>query len=125
MVYNTYDDINFTLNIKLVAPTKITGLAILFYDPYEKRVAIIDLRDKILESSGAATSFGIHGVIKNVNLVSNQYNIGLFMNSELYSGDALNLLQIELTEDHTQKAFHKYPSSARGSVVLDYQFKIN
>ncbi|MES2377384.1 MAG: ABC transporter ATP-binding protein [Bacteroidota bacterium] len=123
--YAINDDINFSLKITFRQATSIPGLALLFYDPYEKRVSVIDIRHTLLLNNKTRTVIDISGTIRNINLISNQYNIGLFLNSEQYSGDILNLIQIEIDENTEGAEFQPYPVSARGFVKLDYQFKIN
>jgi len=125
-IYNLNEDINFEIELYLRERIKISGLAVLFYDSYEKRVSVIDLRCKEIEdATGPERMVKIKGKIRDVNLVSNQYNIGLFINSDSYTGDCLNLIKIELVEQFNKSIYPIYPSSVRGNVVFDYQFNIN
>jgi len=121
-VYQLNDTINFSFEIDQVLPSKITGLALLFYDPFEKRVAIVDLRHEELEKK-PAKSFSVSGSIQNVNLIRNKYSIGLFFNSNDYSGDILNIVQFEIIEPQNNR-FLAYSSEARGYLTFETVFNI-
>jgi lipopolysaccharide transport system ATP-binding protein len=120
--YTKKDIIKFDLTLSSQAVIKVTGLAILLYDEYEKRVAIIDLRHEKLEKNNNHY-IKIDGEISNLNLVKNQYSLGLFINSDVYSGDILNLIRMEIIEEPIND-FLIYPSNVRGNVIFDYTFKV-
>jgi hypothetical protein len=89
-------------------------------------VAIVDLRcDELDDISKKTGRVCLNGIIKHINLVPGVYSLGLFLNSDLCSGDYLNILQIQITENISQSSFIQYPAEVRGTTVFNHTLTIN
>ena len=123
--YNTGDDIQFNFELLSQSVNKISGLCILIYNDYEKRVAIVDLRCKELyEASQKTNHICLNGIIEKINLIPGTYFIGLYLSSELCTGDYFKLGKFIITENIQQSEFLQYPIEVRGAVSFNHTLTI-
>jgi lipopolysaccharide transport system ATP-binding protein len=124
--YNVFEDIKFNIDLRSASANRIAGLSILIYNTFEKRVAIVDLRSiEIDEVSRKTADLSLHGTIKQINLIPGMYSLGLFLHSDLCSGDYLNILQIQIFEKVMPSAILPYPVETRGAAVFNHNLTIN
>ncbi|MBC6112185.1 ABC transporter ATP-binding protein [Pedobacter fastidiosus] len=124
-VFESFDDLMFNLEIDSININPMSGLSLLIYNSYEKRVAIIDLRSELLEKSSKEKNFlKLNGYIKNINLIPGSYTIGLFINSDLCSGDFLNILKFQISEKFIDSKIIPYPIEVRGTVSFAHNLNI-
>ncbi|WP_299516989.1 ABC transporter ATP-binding protein [Mucilaginibacter sp.] len=123
--YRMSENIEFCIELLSSSINKLSGLCILIYNIYETRVAIIDLRcEELVEISKKKGHLYLEGVMKNINLIPGSYTMGLYLNSELCSGDYLNILKIQISEDLQQSAFIQYPPEVRGVAFFNHTLTI-
>jgi lipopolysaccharide transport system ATP-binding protein len=123
--YMAFENISVDIELLSASVNKITGLCILVYNTYEKRMAIVDMRCAELEDRSKKTGhLRLNCIIKNFNLTPGTYSLGLFLNSDLCSGDYFNLLQIQLSEP-IQPLIIPYPIEVRGAAVFNHTLTIN
>jgi lipopolysaccharide transport system ATP-binding protein len=122
--FNVFDNVKFTIKLQSASPNKISGLCILIYNMYEKRVAIVDFRCRDLDDrSKVSNELTIESEITKINLVPGSYSLGLFINSDQCTGDYLNLLKIEISEPLIPD-FLPYPIEVRGAIMFNHTISI-
>lgn len=121
-----YSNLNYSITINSKIKNKITGLALLIYNEWDERVAVIDLRThEILEHAKSNTRYTINGEIKNINLLPGIYNIGLYIDSIIITKNFFNILSIIIKENYTDNEILPYPLKARGICSLEHSLKLN
>lgn len=123
--YFVGDNINFSFEIASSIVNSISDLSILIYNKFDKRVGAIDLREEALfEKSNNKKSLTFEGTIYNVNLIPGVYSVGIFLNSDLCTGDFLNIFQFQITEKLNSSYIIPYPLETRGSIFLNHTLTI-
>lgn len=125
-IYNAFDEIKFELAIISKDLNPFTGIALLFYNDHDERVAIADLRDDYLIQKGKESAkLSIIGTIKNVPLIEGDYFVGLAIGSALCSGDFFDLLLLSFNKIFRNDKLENYPSSVMGYLNLETTYSIN
>ncbi|EMR03691.1 ABC transporter ATP-binding protein [Cesiribacter andamanensis] len=113
---------NIVLESKVINP--ISSVALLFYNQYQERIAIIDLRDSRLHKITTDGSLvNISGEIESVPFVEGEYSIGLYIASNLCVGNFTDLLKIHIVGAKSSMA--PYPVNVRGIVELKSKFEVD
>ncbi len=122
---NCFEDISFEINIKNIKNNKITSVKIIINDSFDQRIAIIDLRElKMVEETQLHQKINIEGSIKNINLLSGTYKVGLYFESAAYVGNHYSLIEFNVVEVLENKDFLPYSNDVRGKLILENSFKI-
>ena len=125
-IYNAFDEIKFELSIISKDLNPFTGIALLFYNDHDERVAIADLRDDYLTQKGKESAkLSISGTIKNVPFIEGDYFVGLAIGSALCSGDFFDLLLLSFNKIFRNDKLEHYPSSVMGYLNLETTYSIN
>lgn len=102
---------------------RISEMALLFYNEHQERVAIIDLRrEELHHLSEKNNTIIIEGKISDVSLMDGKYGIGLYIASNLCTGNFLDILKFSVTGRKSTLA--PYPVNVRGFVELKNQFNL-
>jgi len=117
----TGDDIDFELILNAGTPVNIYDLSILFYNKFDMRIAIVDLRKngENMHFGDVKNTLSVHGRIHAIPLIESEYKIGLFVNSNVVNKNFLSLFYFSLSCKSNTGQKIKYPSEARGVVELD------
>jgi lipopolysaccharide transport system ATP-binding protein len=101
-------------------PTRITELAIGIYSQFEVRAANLDLRSCVLPIDIPANQTReIAGEIRTMPLVEGEYPIGIYIVTNDFSGNLLDLLR--LTISARPLSYTPYAPVYRGIVELDFK----
>jgi len=100
------------------SPNRVTGLSVLIYNEFQTRVGICDLRspdpnplrDQELKVSVCINSF---------NLVSGNYVMGLYIESDLFTNNVMDLIAFKIKERET--GFLQYHSAVQGFVRFSFK----
>lgn len=102
---------------------RISEIALLFYNEHQERVAIIDLRKEELHHlSEKNNTIIIEGKISDLSLMDGKYGIGLYIASNLCTGNFLDIVKFSVTGK--KSALAPYPVNVRGFVELKNQFSL-
>jgi lipopolysaccharide transport system ATP-binding protein len=120
-VIETFSSVDFDVRLRFKAHNLISEAAMLFYNESDERVAIIDLREQL--TSKKSQYFKIRGSIRSLPLVEGRYKIGLYILSNVITGDFLNLIQISV--EGIKKTIQPFPVSVRGYLELSVKYNIH
>lgn len=121
----TASDIEISVSLKASVETRIREAAILIYGSNGVRVAIIDLRkDGLLPLKIPKGVTTLDAAIREVPLVEGSYSIGLYIVSDQFEGNLLDLKTLQLMAPAQKGAVVGYPAMARGLVELAYQARV-
>ncbi len=121
----TGEEVGFCLELAARAPLVIFDLAMLFYSSLGTRVAILDLRAKgIRNVKLGPDNFVVHGKIHHTPLVEGEYRVGLYIRSDRFEGDFLDLADLTLQQQPPSlDGYIPYPVEYRGLVALEFSLK--
>lgn len=118
-----FSELGFILSIESKKANLVSGLAILIYNSYQERIAIMDLRSNSLSSRDwKRPEITIELKLADFPLVEGVYYIGVYLESDLFSGNILDLLKI--TARSNSENYKAYPVHVRGTTELKYQFEM-
>lgn len=84
--------IDFSISLSLRKPEGLRDFALLFYSPGGVRVLIADLRESLaLPVKLSAGTYDIKGSLSPVRLVEQNYDVGLYVSTDQFSGDLIPL----------------------------------
>lgn len=113
MVINIFEGFRYKLSLKSRDVNQITDLALLFYNEYQERVAIIDLRNgKLQEISKKSNTVIIEGEITLNGLLEGKYQLGIYIASNYCTGNFLSLLTLNVRGNNSDVI--PYPKNVRG-----------
>ncbi len=114
------DAVNFSLELSAVSKLRLEGLAILVYSISGVRVAILDLRPKgIVGRYLNSESLTLTGSLRSVPFVEGDYQLGLYLHSDLGSANFLDLASLQVTCQPRSDGYVPYPAGVRGCVELE------
>lgn len=118
--------LEFSIHLVSQALNPILGLALLFFNSYQERVAIIDLRsEELFSTSRASREVIVKGKISDLPFIEDNYQVGLYIESNLCTGDFLNLLSLTVSGASANSTIVSYPVQVRGFMELKSKFEIN
>ncbi len=119
----TFDNLNLILHLNFLEKFIINSICILFYNELNERIAIIDLRESIL-TNNLKLSDAIKMIIKiqQLNLVDGEYNIGLYVDTDLFVADFFDLWK--LVVDNKIENVISYDKRARGCLEIKYEVEM-
>jgi len=121
----SHEDLKFTLCIENISINNIAAMALLVYDEYEQRIAVIDLRnEELFKISALKENFQIDGILKNLPLLPGKYQFGLYFQSNLISGDFNDILHFEVFQKINSGIILPYDVSVRGKIEIEHEFSI-
>lgn len=118
-----FSELGFVLSLESKKTNLVSGLAILVYNSFQERIAIMDLRSNSLSSQDwTQPEVTIKLNLTDLPLVEGVYYIGVYLESDLFIGNVLDLLKITVRgSDENYKA---YPVQVRGTTELKYEFEM-
>jgi lipopolysaccharide transport system ATP-binding protein len=114
------------LRFRLVSTSlnPISGLSLLFYNAFQERVAIIDLRSEALVvASKAGPEIEVSVELNDLALIEGDYQIGLYVESNLCTGNFLDIMSLTVHNAPDLKVM-PYPVQVRGMLELKNSFVI-
>ena len=121
-ILNEFDQIDFELKIVSKKINPIEGLAILFYNSAEERIAIIDLRNnELFQTSKEKREIYLKGTIDSIPFITGEYFVGIALGSLLISGNFKDLINISVKRN-VLGTMTNYSTSALGYVALKTDF---
>lgn len=112
------ESIKITLSLVFAKKAQLKGIALLLYNSAGVRIGIIDLRCEITSSS---TSFSTTLELLKLPLIAGTYSIGLFLDSDMGSGNYLDLICLDILEKETTDVM-KYHPNVRGIIDIHHKF---
>jgi len=113
--------VQFNIQIHSDTEETINSIGLLFYNQYEQRVAILDLRsDEENYRLKPNQVLNIKGTIEQLPLVEGTYKIGIFFGGNYVSENILDILTVNIINEN--KSFIHYPAEVRGFVNLNHSF---
>src|SRR5690606_6463747 len=113
-IVRSLEPLDLTLKLVSDEENEIHGLAILFYNSLNDRVAILDLREGL--RSQKSSKVEINATIHSLPFIEGEYKLGVFVKSRLCVGDFLNLR--ELIVEGASRNFTPYARKYRGLMEL-------
>jgi hypothetical protein len=87
----------------------------------QERVAIIDLRKEIYKlQAGETMKMKVN--VKKAPLMEGEYKVGLFLGSNLVSGNFDDLISLQVVAPQRNTDILAYPVEVRGKMEFDYDF---
>jgi lipopolysaccharide transport system ATP-binding protein len=121
----THEDLNFTIQVSSSQLNHFNSIALNIFDEYEQKSAFIDLRcDALYRRSDDSNKIVVSGTLKNLPLLPGAYRMGVHIQSNMFFGDFLHLLQFEVTQKELTDDVAPYPLYIRGRAEIDYDFNI-
>jgi lipopolysaccharide transport system ATP-binding protein len=118
------EPLNFHLQLKVLQDCELHDLHLYFYNLFEDRIAIIDLRSDTgsrLLKKGVSLSFS--GTVANLPLVEGDYPIGFCLRTNRYFKDYYDLIRIKILPPAVIKGVTPYPAEYLGTTLLQYEFE--
>jgi lipopolysaccharide transport system ATP-binding protein len=111
------------IHLELVSkkPIVINSLGFFVTSVLQERVGIIDLRENIYKLD-TLEKMKIIATVKNIPLIEGEYKIGLFLGSDVVSGNYHDLLSLQILTPERKKRILAYPLEVRGKLEFDYDF---
>lgn len=117
------DDVNYEITLSSDRPNRVSELAILVYNDLQERIGIIDLRhDDLVSASLRKQEITIRGCIRSIPLIEGNYQLGLFVSSDLFRGDILDVKR--LVVNSRISPFVPYARKHRGYLEFETDFKV-
>lgn len=117
---------DFILELRAKRSVNISALVILIYSGLGERVGIIDLRrEDARYRASEGTPFLIQGTVPSIPLVEGSYSVGLYLDSGLFQGNVLGLVDLMVSGPVPPPGFAPFPPSVRGIVELDCSIATN
>jgi lipopolysaccharide transport system ATP-binding protein len=115
------EPVDFMLEVAPRKPSRLKELALLIYSEYGARVAVLDLRQEgVRDVALRDASLLLKGSIRTLPLVEGAYRIGLFIATEDYHADFLDLAWLNVAGRAAVDEFVPYPVAHRGHVDLEF-----
>jgi lipopolysaccharide transport system ATP-binding protein len=120
------DKLDISFSIQSSIDDKLNGFALLIYNAYDTRVAIIDLRksDRV-HTLEASISQEYKIKIPCINLVEGTYKIGFYLSTNYVNENFNDLLSFEIMPKQSAPDLIPYPGKARGIVDLPFLLEIS
>jgi len=112
--------IGFQLELISSWDDKIKSVGLLFYDQYDQRIAIIDLRREDYYQIKASQILRLEGVIEQLPLVEGTYKIGVFFGGQYVSRNFYDIINLNVINEN--QGVINYPSEVRGYIHLNCKF---
>jgi hypothetical protein len=113
--------LQFILEFRTNRQVRITELALLIYSENGLRTAILDLRPCGLPASLAADRiWQVSGEIKSMPLIEGVYPVGIWIRSDNYMSDLLDLASLAINPVGDDQGTTPYPPIHRGLVELNF-----
>lgn len=114
-------DVTLRFELKTEDALTINSIGLFINNLREERVAIVDLRRDVYRvNRGRSISFRID--IHKISLIEGEYRLGLFMGSNLISGNFPDLMDLVILSKQRSNTVLNYDVEVRGKVELDYEF---
>ncbi len=117
--------LKFLMELESAVPMRINELAVLIHDSLGRRISILDLRsaDGCHRTNGTgSTSFAVD--VASFPMVEGEYYLTLWVDSDDVTSEFRDLLSLTVIDDAGRRELVTYPPHARGSVELDYRFRV-
>jgi len=123
-VYTSGDPATITLALSFMQETNLSGLALLFYNELNQRIAIIDLRNfGIIGKYDAGQTLTCQVEVSEVPFIEGTYNIGLYIESGQVRKDITDIIRIVVNE-RKQGDIIPYLARYRGVLNLNANCKV-
>lgn len=117
-------DLDLILCIKSGEINPISGFAILFYNSFQERIAIVDLRcDELFALAKSRTEIYVKVTLKDLPFIEGDYNVGLYLKSNLFTGNIYDIVRMSVQSRKNTKVT-PYALQVRGTMELKHEFEI-
>jgi lipopolysaccharide transport system ATP-binding protein len=112
-----------SLELESLNPIAINSIGFFFTSLLQERMGIIDLRQDVYRlRGGEILKMIVH--VKGLPLIEGEYKIGLFIGSDLISGNYQDLMSLFVESPTKTNGVLAYPVEVRGKLEFDYDFSI-
>lgn len=120
-IISSFDSVDYYLKFSAKIPQSFFSLGIMFYDLYDQRVAILDLRrhDKDYKCN-ANESLEISGKIESMPFVEGEYKVGIFLQTQDISDNFFDIITLQVIYKSSDNKIAPYPKEYRGFIELKY-----
>jgi lipopolysaccharide transport system ATP-binding protein len=119
----TSGDVSFELELFSQTEARVSDLAILIYSSSGLRVAVLDLRKQEQPYIIRAGTCVLRGQIHSVPLVQGEYHLGLYIKTEDYNENLLDLATLTVESGTHRNGAIPYAAQHRGFVELDFSLR--
>jgi lipopolysaccharide transport system ATP-binding protein len=116
--FEVFSDMEIELKMRFLEENMVSELALLINNETGERVAIIDMREYLEGKKTRSLEF--QGVINKMPLLEGHYSIGLYLLSNLATGNYQKLIKFSITGKETK--IPSFPLNVRGYVELENKF---
>lgn len=124
---HSLSDCILSFQIRSKENRKIESISPLFFDTYNQRVAILDLRNGMGVSTPIGPDNGLEISIKiqRTPFLEGEYSMGLYINDSIIAEDFLNLFRFSIWPVKTEKdeITYEYDVVYRGYMNLDFELQ--
>lgn len=110
--------LDIDVRLSCSSPARISDVALLIYSRDETRVAVIDLRQRGLPYMASVGQFKISCSVDSLQLVAGEYWIGLYLKTNDFDGNILNLQKLIVTDVDHEEGYIPYDAAQRGFVEM-------
>jgi len=119
-VNRSCDPLEIKIDFCADAPGQIRECAILIYSATGLRVAVLDLREsEFFPFRYERSRFRIVTYIESLPLVDGDFTLGLYIVSDQFAGNILELADFSVVLPQSTREFAPYPAGVRGIVALN------
>jgi lipopolysaccharide transport system ATP-binding protein len=114
-------DTQISFGLTSEKPITIDSIGFYLNSIRQERVGIIDLR-KNSYTLNAGEKMKMRVTVRQVPLIEGEYKIGLFLGSNVVSGNFDDLISLQVVGPQRKKDTLEYPLEVRGKLEFDYDF---
>ncbi len=115
------ESLKFRVALSSVNPNIVKDFALLIYSDQGVRVAILDLRSHVRDSTvGPGKPWRVAGTVRNLNLVEGCYSVGVFIICGDCNRDLFDLIRIRVNSKPNPSGIPPYHAQYRGFVHLEF-----
>jgi len=114
------EPIDFEIELYSSTSASVTDLVLLIYSAYGTRISAMDLRNHGQPHQIRAESRVVRGRIQSLPLVEGDYRIGLYIKSDEYHDNLMDLATVRVESRASEQRSAQYAASHRGLLNLEY-----
>jgi len=122
---NSLSDCILSFKVSSREHRKIESISPLFYDSFNQRVAVLDLRNQIgiHTMAGPGKDIDVAIKIKNIPFLEGEYVLGLYINDDISGKDFFNLFRFNIwpVKKLSNEIPYEYDLVYRGYMNLDFE----
>jgi lipopolysaccharide transport system ATP-binding protein len=115
----------FRLEFQVLRPDTLQQAALIIFSDAGERVSVLDLRYVgVTNLSLSGDSLEVHGHMPSVPLVEGEYRVGLWVVTNMYQGNHLDLAAFQVAGASAKNDLIPLPASVRGYVEIPFSGEV-